>query len=130
MTRWKEVVIYDYLGIDNTFFKQYQTSNVFISSLTTVSDSLPMWKEYADSSQGAFLEYDLSYLEDIVAHKSIEFVKVHYLDLMSENKDETDVGKSLDNLKQLFEKLQELEAEKELISFAEKIEEDFLPFQS
>ena len=114
-------VIYDYLGIDNTFFKQYQTSNVFISSLTTVSDSLPMWKEYADSSQGAFLEYDLSYLEDIVAHKSIEFVKVHYLDLMSENKDETDVDKSLDDLKQLFEKLQDLEAEKELISFAEKL---------
>lgn len=114
-------VIYDYLGIDNTFFKQYQTSNVFISSLTTVSDSLPMWKEYADSSQGAFLEYDLSYLEDIVAHKSIEFVKVHYLDLMSENKDETDVDKYLDDLKQLFEKLQELEAEKELISFAEKL---------
>ena len=114
-------VIYDYLGIDNTFFQQYQTSNVFISSLTTVSDSLPMWKEYADSSQGAFLEYELSYLEDIVAHKSIEFVKVHYLDLMSENKDETDVGKSLDDLKQLFEKLQDLEAEKELISFAEKL---------
>ena len=114
-------VIYDYLGIDNTFFKQYQTSNVFISSLTVVSDSLPMWKEYADSSQGAFLEYDLSYLEDIVAHKSIEFVKVHYLDLMSENKDETDIGKYLDNLKQLFEKLQELKAEKELISFAEKL---------
>ena len=114
-------VIFDYLGIDNTFFKQYQTSNVFISSLTTVSDSLPMWKEYADSSQGAFLEYDLSYLEDIVAHKSIEFVKVHYLDLISENKDETDAGKSLENLKQLFEKLQELKAEKELISFAEKL---------
>lgn len=114
-------VIYDYLGMDNTFFQQYQTSNVFISSLTTVSDSLPMWKEYADSSQGAFLEYDLSYLEDIVAHKSIEFVKVHYLDLMLENKDETDVGKYLDDLKQIFEKLQELEAEKELISFAEKL---------
>lgn len=114
-------VIYDYLGMDNTYFQKYQTSNVFISSLTIVSDSLPMWKEYADSSQGAFLEYDLSYLEDIVAHKSIEFVKVHYLDLMSENKDETDVGKSLDNLKQIFEKLQELEAEKELIVFAEKL---------
>ena len=114
-------VIYDYLGIDNTFFQQYQTSNVFISSLTTVSDSLPMWKEYADSSQGAFLEYDLSYLEDIVAHKSIEFVKIYYLNLMSENKEETEVGKSLDNLKQIFKKLQELEAEKELIGFAEKL---------
>ena len=122
-------VIYDYLGIDNTFFQQYQTSNVFISSLTTVSDSLPMWKEYADSSQGAFLEYDLSYLEDIVAHKSIEFVKVHYLDLMSENKDETDVSKSLDKLKQLFEKLQEVEAEKELISFAEKLKKSSYLFK-
>ncbi|MFS9228906.1 DUF2971 domain-containing protein [Streptococcus mitis] len=114
-------VIYDYLGMDNTFFQQYQTSNVFISSLTTVSDSLPMWKEYADSSQGAFLEYDKTYLEGIVAHKYIEFVKVHYLDLMSENKDATDVGKFLDKLKQIFEKLQELKAEEELIGFAEKL---------
>ena len=114
-------VIYDYLGIDNTFFQQYQTSNVFISSLTTVSDSLPMWKEYADSSQGAFLEYDMSYLEHIVAHKSIEFVKIHYLDFMSENEDETDVGKLLDDLKQIFKKLKELNAEKELKSFAEKL---------
>lgn len=114
-------VIYDYLGMDNTFFHQYQTSNVFISSLTTVSDSLPMWKEYADSSQGAFLEYDKTYLEGIVAHKYIEFVKVHYLDLMSENKDATDVGKFLDKLKQIFEKLQELKAEEELIGFAEKL---------
>ena len=114
-------VIYDYLGMDNTFFQQYQTSNVFISSLTTVSDSLPMWKEYADSSQGAFLEYDKTYLEGIVAHKYIDFVKVHYLDLMSENKDKTYVGKFLDKLKQIFEKLQELNAEEELIGFAEKL---------
>jgi hypothetical protein len=109
------------LGIDNTFFQQYQTSNVFISSLTTVSDSLPMWKEYADSSQGAFLEYDLSYLEDIVAHKSIEFVKVHYLDLNSGAKDESDVGKALDNLKQIFEKMQEFEGKTPLSDLAEKL---------
>lgn len=114
-------VIYDYLGIDNTFFKQYQTSNVFISSLTTVSDSLPMWKEYADFSQGAFLEYDNTYLEGIVAHKYIEFVKIHYLDLNSYKKEESDVDKSLSKLKQIFEKLQELKAEKELIGFAEKL---------
>ena len=113
--------IHDYLGIDNTFFHNYQTSNVFISSLTVVSDSLPMWKEYADSCQGAFLEYDMSYLEHIVAHQSIEFVKVHYLNLMSEDTDETDVGKSLDNLKQIFKKLKELKAENELKSFAEKL---------
>lgn len=114
-------VIYDYLGIDNTFFQQYQTSNVFISSLTVVSDSLPMWKEYADSSQGAFLEYDMSYLEHIVAHKSIEFVKIHYLDLNSDTKDESDVGKALNNLKQIFEKMQEFEDETPLNNLAEKL---------
>lgn len=113
--------IHDYLGIDHTFFQQYQTSNVFISSLTTVSDSLPMWKEYSDSCQGAFLEYDKTYLEHIVAHQSIEFVKIHYLDLMSENKDESEVDKSLSKLKQIFKKLQELKAEKALIDFYEKL---------
>ena len=114
-------VIYDYLGIDNTFFQQYQTSNVFISSLTIVSDSLPMWKEYADSCQGAFLEYDMSYLEHIVAHKSIEFVKIHYLDLNSSTRDKSDVGKALNNLKQIFEKMQEFEDETLLSDLAEKL---------
>ena len=113
--------IHDYLGIDNTFFQQYQTSNVFISSLTVVSDSLPMWKEYADSSQGAFLEYDMSYLEHIVAHQSIEFVKIHYLDLNSCAKDESDVGKALDKLKQIFEKMQKFEGEAPLSDLAEKL---------
>lgn len=113
--------IYDYLGMDNTFFHNYQTSNVFISSLTVVSDSLPMWKEYADSSRGAFLEYDKTYLEGIVAHKYIEFVKIHYLDLNSDKKEESDVDKSLSKLKQIFEKLQELKAEKVLIDFSEKL---------
>ena len=113
--------IHDYLGIDNTFFHNYQTSNVFISSLTVVSDSLPMWKEYADSCQGAFLEYDMSYLEHIVAHKSIEFVKIHYLDLNSGAKDESDVGKALDILKQIFEKMQEFEGETPLSDLAEKL---------
>ena len=111
--------IYDYLGMDNTFFHNYQTSNVFISSLTVVSDSLPMWKEYADSSQGAFLEYDKTYLEGIVEHKYIEFVKIHYLDLNSDKKEKSDVDKSLSKLKQIFEKLQELKAEKALIDFSE-----------
>ena len=115
------MAIHDYLGMDNTFFQQYQTSNVFISSLTTVSDSLPMWKEYADSCQGAFLEYDMSYLEHIVAHQSIEFVKIHYLDLNSGAKDESDVGKALDNLKQIFEKIQEFEGKTPLSDLAEKL---------
>ena len=40
---------------------------------------------------------------------------------MSENKDETEVDKSLSKLKQIFEKLQELKDEKALIDFSEKL---------
>ena len=113
--------IYDYLGIDNTFFHNYQTSNVFISSLTVVSDSLPMWKEYADSSQGAFLEYDITYLEDIVAHKSIEFVKIHYLDSNIDSKEEREIDEKLSNLKQIYEVLSKRKATDELKKLSNKL---------
>ncbi|NQJ68106.1 DUF2971 domain-containing protein [Streptococcus suis] len=67
------------LGLDVHIEQCYKSTNVFLSSLTVVKDSLPMWKEYAEESKGAFLEYDRYYLETIVNHKAIEFAKVHYI---------------------------------------------------
>ena len=113
--------IYDYLGMDNTFFHNYQTSNVFISSLTVVSDSLPMWKEYADSSRGAFLEYDMTYLEQIVAHQSIEFVKIHYLYSNTDSKEEREIDEKLSNLKQIYEELSKRKATDELKKLSNKL---------
>ncbi|WP_257000839.1 hypothetical protein [Streptococcus cristatus] len=45
--------IYDYLEIENSS-DCYQSSNVFLSSMTTISDSLPMWKEYAENLKEHF----------------------------------------------------------------------------
>lgn len=108
-------VIYDFLSLGYTSPQTYQNSNVFLSSLTVVSDSLPMWKEYADESKGAFLEYDKAYLEQIVAHESIEFVKIHYLNINDDNSKSSDfIDEKLNKLKTIVKKLKKNNAEKQL----------------
>ena len=94
--------IYDYLGIEN-FSDCYQSSNVFLSSMTTISDSLPMWKEYAEESKGAFLQYDKKYLQQIIEHDSLEFVRIFYLNSTREN--DSDIIQKLNDLKDLIREL-------------------------
>ena len=94
--------LYEYLGLEGSSI-DYQSSNVFLSSLTTVSDSLPMWKEYADESKGAFVEYDMEYLQNIVEHDFLEFVKIYYLE--NDKEDESLVGTRLHSLKIIITEL-------------------------
>lgn len=94
--------IYDYLEIEN-FSDCYQSSNVFLSSMTTISDSLPMWKEYAEESKGAFLQYDKKYLQQIIEHDSLEFVRIFYLN--STREDDSDIIKKLNELKRIVKEL-------------------------
>lgn len=94
--------IYDYLEIENSS-DCYQSSNVFLSSMTTISDSLPMWKEYAEESKGAFLQYDKKYLQQIIEHDSLEFVRIFYLN--STRKDDSDIIQKLNDLKELIQEL-------------------------
>ena len=94
--------IYDYLEIENSS-DCYQSSNVFLSSMTTISDSLPMWKEYAEESKGAFLQYDKKYLQQIIEHDSLEFVRIFYLN--SAREDDSDVLHKLNDLKELIQEL-------------------------
>ena len=84
-------------------------------------DSLPMWKEYADSSRGAFLEYDMTYLEQIVAHQSIEFVKIHYLYSNTDSKEEREIDEKLSNLKHIYEELSKRKATDELKKLSNKL---------
>jgi len=91
--------IYDYLEIENSS-DCYQSSNVFLSSMTTISDSLPMWKEYAEESKGAFLQYDKQYLQQIIEHESLEFVRIFYLN--STREDDSDIIQKLNDLKELI----------------------------
>lgn len=94
--------LYEYLGLEGSSI-DYQSSNVFLSSLTTVSDSLPMWKEYADESQGAFVEYDMEYIQNIVEHDFLEFVRIYYLE--NNKEDESLVGTRLHSLKIIITEL-------------------------
>ena len=94
--------LYEYLGLEGSSI-DYQSSNVFLSSLTTVSNSLPMWKEYADESQGAFVEYDMEYIQNIVEHDFLEFVRIYYLE--NDKEDESLVGTRLHSLKIIITEL-------------------------
>lgn len=94
--------IYDYLEIENSS-DCYQSSNVFLSSMTTISDSLPMWKEYAEESKGAFLQYDKKYLQQIIEYDSLEFVRIFYLN--STREDDSDIIQKLNDLKELIQEL-------------------------
>lgn len=94
--------IYDYLEIENSS-DCYQSSNVFLSSMTTISDSLPMWKEYAEESKGAFLQYDKKYLQQIIEHDSLEFVRIFYLN--STREDDSNIIQKLNELKELIQEL-------------------------
>ena len=94
--------IYDYLEIENSS-DCYQSSNVFLSSMTTISDSLPMWKEYAEESKGAFLQYNKKYLQQIIEHDSLEFVRIFYLN--STREDDSNIIQKLNELKELIQEL-------------------------
>ena len=96
--------IYDYLEIENSS-DCYQSSNVFLSSMTTISDSLPMWKEYAEESRGAFLQYDKKYLQKIIEHDSLEFVRIFYLN--STREEDSDIIKKLNELKKVVQELKD-----------------------
>lgn len=62
-----------------------QNSYYYVSAATTESDSLPMWKQYADDAQGLFLEYSKQYLKDIIKHGEGKIAKVYYLDINDKN---------------------------------------------
>ena len=94
--------LYEYLGLEGSSI-DYQNSNVFLSSLTTVSDSLPMWTQYADKCEGAFVEYDMEYIQNIVEHDFLEFVKIYYLE--NDKEDESLVGTRLHRLKIIITEL-------------------------
>ncbi|HEM4051655.1 TPA: DUF2971 domain-containing protein [Streptococcus suis] len=114
------------LGLDSHMEQCYRSTNVFLSSLTVVKDSLPMWKEYAEESRGAFLEYDQDYLETIVKHDVIEFAKVHYI-TTDENQNiigDKPVDQRLRYIKDNIERLEEegaFEEIREIIDYIAKV---------
>ena len=70
----------------------YEPTSIFLSSMSKssdendLSDSLPMWKQYADNATGICLTYDRNYLKSLIKEKSdtddndskVEFYRVCY----------------------------------------------------
>ena len=89
----------------------YDTSPFFFASMTqtgngqNLDDSLPMWKEYAEESRGAFLQYDKKYLQKIIEHDSLEFVRIFYLN--STREEDSDIIKKLNELKKVVQELKD-----------------------
>lgn len=72
----------------------YESTDIFLSSMSKssvnndLSDSLPMWKQYADNATGICLTYDRDYLKSLIKNEDnnkVEFYKVCYTNQLKSN---------------------------------------------
>lgn len=59
-----------YDGNDTPIAEDYIKSSAFVSSATATLDSLPMWRQYGDDTQGLCLVYDSHYLRKLFDNKN------------------------------------------------------------
>ena len=64
----------DYISLNN-----YGNNKIYLLSASTMADSLPMWKQYADDTKGVFLEFSKEFIKSIINDKKIKLVKVFYI---------------------------------------------------
>ena len=103
--------------LDTLLQLDYEPTNIFLSSMSKssdengLSDSLPMWKQYADNATGICLTYDRDYLKSLIKKKSdtdgskVEFYRVCYTKEL-----ESDDNKSiLEQINKIKNKLKEID---------------------
>lgn len=64
----------DYISLNN-----YGNNKIYLLSASSMADSLPMWKQYADDTKGVFLEFSKEFIKSIINDKKIKLVKVFYI---------------------------------------------------
>ena len=64
----------DYINLNN-----YGNNKIYLLSASSMTDSLPMWKQYADDTKGVFLEFSKEFVKSIINDKKIRLVKVFYI---------------------------------------------------
>ena len=112
-------VFLNQVGFDLDTLSQldYEPTNIFLSSMSKssdengLSDSLPMWKQYADNANGICLTYDRDYLKSLIKKKSdtdgskVEFYRVCYTKEL-----ESDDNKAiLEQINKIKNKLKEID---------------------
>ena len=103
--------------LDTLLQLDYEPTNIFLSSMSKssdengLSDSLPMWKQYADNATGICLTYDRDYLKSLIKKKSdtdgskVEFYRVCYTKEL-----ESDDNKAiLEQINKIKKKLKEID---------------------
>ena len=103
--------------LDTLLQLDYEPTNIFLSSMSKssdengLSDSLPMWKQYADNATGICLTYDRDYLKSLIKKKSdtdgskVEFYRVCYTKEL-----ESDDNKAiLEQINKIKNKLKEID---------------------
>ena len=106
-------ILLDYILDNNNLdkdltLKKWDPTYWYISSATTETDSLPMWKQYGGNAEGGMLIYDSGYLKSIIEKEDVDIYRVFYIDVV-ENKIKKIFSKSLedDEIKE-FKELKEL----------------------
>lgn len=112
-------VFLNQVGFDLDTLSQldYEPTNIFLSSMSKssdengLSDSLPMWKQYADNATGICLTYDRDYLKSLIKKKldtdgsKVEFYRVCYTKEL-----ESDDNKAiLEQINKIKNKLKEID---------------------
>lgn len=64
----------EYISLDN-----YGNNKIYLLSASSMADSLPMWKQYADDTKGVFLEFSKEFMKSIINDKKIRLVRVFYI---------------------------------------------------
>ena len=64
----------DYISLNN-----YVNNKIYLLSASSMADSLPMWKQYADDTKGVFLEFSKEFIKSIINDRKIKLVRVFYI---------------------------------------------------
>lgn len=86
----------DYINLNN-----YGNNKIYLLSASSMADSLPMWKQYADDTKGVFLEFSKEFVKSIINDEKIKLVRVFYIGDMAKpyNKKSDEINGLLKKLK-------------------------------
>ena len=85
----------DYINLNN-----YGNNKIYLLSASSMTDSLPMWKQYADDTKGVFLEFSKEFVKSIINDEKIKLVRVFYIGDMAKP-----FNKKADQINGLLKKL-------------------------
>ena len=107
-------LLLDYILNKNTNSEDWEATLWYISSTTTETDSLPMWKQYGGDTKGGMLVYDKDYLNKIIDIEGVAIYRVCYVDVVNDKIKVIPTKKLIDcekEVEQLEDKVKDLEDE-------------------